>query len=135
MVSPTRSGKIRATGPSLPRDCDQRLLPQPKGFLVSSHEGAGPSPTIQGAPPAPASPPPPLPEATRTAELEFGSSEGSPLCAALVNPSRWQPTRQSPPDPAPPARIQEGSAFSLPAPLLPASPHSSSTGPAGPRAK
>ena len=31
VVSPTRSGQIRATGPSLPRDCDQRLLPQPRG--------------------------------------------------------------------------------------------------------
>lgn len=31
----TRSGKIRAAGPSLPRDCDQMLLSQPRGFLVS----------------------------------------------------------------------------------------------------
>lgn len=31
----TRSSKIRALRPSLPCDYDQRLLSQPRGFLVS----------------------------------------------------------------------------------------------------
>lgn len=41
----TRSGKIRVTGPSLPRDCDQRLLSQPRGFRVLAMVELAPSPT------------------------------------------------------------------------------------------
>lgn len=45
----TRSCKIRVTGPSLPRDCDQRLLSQPRGFRVLAMRELAPSPTAPGS--------------------------------------------------------------------------------------
>lgn len=45
----TRSGKIRVTEPSLPRDCDQRLLSHPRGFRVLAMRELAPSPTPTGS--------------------------------------------------------------------------------------
>ena len=44
-----RSGKIRVTGPSLPRDCDQRLQSQPRGFRVLALRELPPPPLLQEA--------------------------------------------------------------------------------------
>lgn len=118
VVSPTRSGQIRATGPSLPRDCDQRLLPQPRGFLVCAA-------TRELAPPPPGRKPP-LPPGSSPNSLKQSKRGRWNLEAPRVphseqpwsTPSHWQPTGQSPPGPAPPAGIQ-----GLPSLLLPPSAH------------